>query len=80
MGRERIQLNGGAASKQGGLFPPEAKTQSSLSSAKQSLNQKASLSDPELLKPLAQERKGVRGPRRERVERRTLDGLLIDEI
>ena len=80
MGRERIQLNGGAAFKWGRLLPPDAKTQSSLSSTKQSLNQKPSASDSELLKPLSQKRQGVRGPRRERVERRTLDGLLIDEI
>ena len=41
MGRERIersQLNGGAASKRGGVLFPEAKTQSSLSSMGWSVN------------------------------------------
>lgn len=83
MGRERMersQLNGGAASVWGGLLSPEAKTQSSLSSMKQNWSQNPSPSDPELLRPLAQKREGARGPRRERVEGRILDGLSMDEF
>lgn len=77
MGREKMegsQLNGGTASKWGGVLFPEAKTQSSLSSMGRSLDQSPSLSDPELpmlpflQKPPAQNEKGSRGPSRERVE------------
>lgn len=73
MGREkteRSQLSGGTASKWGGVLPPEAKTQSSLSS----MNQNPSPSDPELPKildlyrPPARKGKGSRGPSREKVE------------
>lgn len=64
----------------GRALSPEAKTQSRLSSMKQNWSQNPSASDPELLKPLAQKREGARGPRRERVEGRILDGLSMDEF